>query len=86
MASFSDDETVLHESLWWLHEGNRAIRTGQWKAVAAKDQPWELYDLETDRGEQSNMAESRPEILSRLTRQWDATTAEFTQLNSLEAD
>lgn len=86
VASFSTDDPALHESLWWLHEGNRAIRSGRWKAVAAKDQPWELYDVETDRGEQSNMAESQPEILSRLTGQWDATTEEFTQLNSLDTD
>lgn len=86
VASFSNDDQSLHESLWWLHEGNRAIRSGRWKAVAGKDQPWELYDLETDRSEQLDMAESQPEILSRLTGQWDATTEEFTQLNSLHAD
>ncbi len=84
VGSFSKDNPALHESLWWLHEGNRAIRMGRWKAVAAKDQPWELYDLETDRSEQSNMAKSQPEILSGLTRQWDATTDEFTQLRSLD--
>jgi len=84
--SFSNDVPELHESLWWLHEGNRAIRMGRWKAVAAKDQPWELYDLELDRSEQSNMAESQPEILARLIEQWDSTTEEFTQLNSLHAD
>jgi arylsulfatase A-like enzyme len=86
VASFLNDDPALHESLWWLHEGNRAIRSGRWKAVAAKDQPWELYDLETDRSEQSNMAESKPEMLSRLTGQWEATTEEFTQLNSPHAD
>lgn len=84
--SFSKDVSELHESLWWLHEGNLAIRVGRWKAVAAKDQPWELYDLEQDRSEQSNMAESQPEILARLIGQWDSTTEEFTQLNSLHAD
>ena len=71
---------MLHESIWWLHEGNRAIRMGQWKAVAAKDQPWELYDVTIDRSEQSNIAQSQPEILSRLTAQWDSTTQEFTKL------
>ena len=35
-----------HDYLWWLHEGNRALRVGDWKIVAAgKDSPWELYDL-----------------------------------------
>ena len=78
--SFSKDGPSLHESVWWLHEGNRAIRMGQWKAVAAKDQPWELYDLSIDRSEHSDMAQSQPEILSRLRDQWEATTQEFTAL------
>ena len=78
VKSFSQDDPALHESVWWLHEGNRAILMGQYKAVAAKDQPWELYDLLSDRSEQSDLAKSRPEVLSRLTDQWDATTQEFT--------
>ena len=37
---------MTHDDLWWLHEGNRALRVGDWKIVAAgKDGPWELYDL-----------------------------------------
>ncbi len=80
VKSFSQDGPALHESIWWLHKGNRAIRMGQYKAVAAKDQPWELYDLATDRSEQSDLAKLQPEILSRLTDQWDATTQEFTAL------
>ena len=40
---FAKDGTVVHESLWWLHEGNRALRVGDWKIVAAgKNTPWEL--------------------------------------------
>lgn len=78
--TFAQDNPDQHESVWWLHEGNRAIRMGHWKAVAARDQPWELYDLTTDRSEQFDLSKSRPEILSRLTDQWDATTQEFTAL------
>ena len=85
-GSFSQDDPALHESVWWLHEGNRAIRMGQWKAVAAKDQPWELYDFTTDRSEQSDLAATHPEILARLTDQWDATTQEFTALAAGNSD
>jgi arylsulfatase len=85
-ASFVKDDPALHESVWWLHEGNRAIRMGQWKAVAAKDQPWDLYDFTTDRSEQSDLAGTHPEILSRLTDQWDATTQEFTALAAGNSD
>ena len=43
---------MKHDDLWWQHEGNRAIRVGDWKLVAAgREGPWELYDLATDRTE-----------------------------------
>ena len=32
---FAKDGTVTRDSLWWLHEGNRALRVGDWKIVAA---------------------------------------------------
>src|SRR5262249_22549116 len=38
---FKKDGTVAHDYLWWLHEGNRALRVGDWKIVAAgKDSSW----------------------------------------------
>lgn len=63
--------------LWWLHEGNRAIRIGKWKAVAAKDQPWELYDMESDRGEQNDLASEHPEQLTVLTTRWQELAKSF---------
>ena len=38
VPSFTRDGTVRHHDLWWEHEGNRAIRVGDWKLVAAKNQ------------------------------------------------
>ncbi|MFO0064635.1 MAG: sulfatase-like hydrolase/transferase [Pirellulaceae bacterium] len=63
--------------LWWMHEGNRAIRIGKWKAVAAKDQPWELYDMESDRGEQNDLASEHPEQLTVLTTRWQELAKSF---------
>ena len=36
VPSFARDDTVHHADLWWEHEGNRAIRVGDWKLVAAR--------------------------------------------------
>jgi arylsulfatase len=69
---FAKDGSVKHELLWWLHEGNRAIRVGDWKLVAAKDEPWELYDLTTDRIEQHNLAEQYPDKVRELSQRWEA--------------
>ena len=79
--SFKTDTAATHQSLWWLHEGNRAIRMGHWKIVAAKDQPWELYDLTSDRAEQKDLSSVNPDVLSTLTNEWNRVTQEFTELS-----
>jgi arylsulfatase len=61
-----------------MHEGNRALRMGDWKIVAAgADAPWELYDLSKDRSESQNMAAAKPEKLRELAQQWERETAEY---------
>ncbi|MHC4716452.1 MAG: arylsulfatase [Planctomycetota bacterium] len=62
-----------HEAIFWEHEGNRAVRQGQWKLVAKHRSPWELYDLEADRTELNDLAGTYPEKaeeLKRLYRAW----------------
>ena len=75
VAAFDDDVSIEHKSLWWYHEGNRAIRVGKWKLVAANEKPWELYDLGQDRNETKNLALERPELVERFARQWDEEAA-----------
>jgi arylsulfatase len=78
---FARDGTVAHESLWWLHEGNRALRAGNWKIVAAgKDSPWELYDLTSDRSETRNLGRDRPEKVRELAANWSRQYAEYSAL------
>lgn len=78
---FAKDGTVAHDSLWWLHEGNRALRVGDWKIVAAgKDSPWELYDLGVDRSETNNLANDEPEKVKELAAIWTTQLEEFTAL------
>ena len=68
-----------HEAIYWEHEGNRAVRQGQWKLVSRYDKPqakhggWQLYDLEADRTETNNLAHSNPDRakeLADLYQQW----------------
>jgi arylsulfatase len=78
---FTKDGTVAHDSIWWLHEGNRALRVGDWKIVAAgNDSPWELYDLSFDRSESENLARNKPEKVSEMAEIWKKQLAEFTTL------
>jgi arylsulfatase len=72
LPAFATDVEIARDSLWWLHEGNRAIRVGDWKLVAAEGDPWELYDLRTDRAEVDNLVEARPEKAAALEQRWNA--------------
>lgn len=80
VPALASDVTVQRDSLWWLHEGNRAIRVGDWKLVAAKGDPWELYDLKTDRSEQHNLASQMPDKVKELEKAWQLQTDSFTEL------
>jgi len=80
VPAFAKDTTIPRDSLWWFHEGNKAIRVGDWKLVASADQPWELYDLKTDRAEQHNLAAQKPEKATELATAWQKQTDAFTTL------
>jgi len=82
LPAFAKDVPTVRDSdsLWWLHEGNRAIRVGDWKLVAAKDEPWELYDLSKDRAESNNLIASHPEVAAGLEKKWNEQTAAMAKL------
>lgn len=77
IPAFTRDNSVWHDYLWWLHEDNRAIRVGDWKLVAAKGDPWELYDLSCDRAESNNLAAQLPEKVKELEKLWQSRTDDF---------
>lgn len=57
--------------LYFEHEGNRAILDGDWKLVALRDEPWELYDVSVDRTELNNLAKQIPGKVAELEQSWD---------------
>ncbi len=77
LPAFCRDRTIDRDFLWWLHEGNRALRIGDWKIVAAKDQPWALYNLRTDRGEIHDLAAQHPDAVREWARFWEQRTDEY---------
>jgi arylsulfatase len=63
---------VRPQPLFWEHEGNRAVRSGNWKLVSTYPNEWELYDMAADRVERNNLAASRPDVVNALAAEWDA--------------
>jgi arylsulfatase A-like enzyme len=65
-----------HEYMYWeFHErgGRQAVRKGNWKLVKynvldPEKTTTELYNLETDLGEENNVAEQHPEIVEELLK------------------
>jgi arylsulfatase len=80
LPAFAKDRRIARDSLWWMHDKHRAVRVGDWKAVADAGQPWELYDLSSDRAEQRNLAAAMPEKVNELEQVWQRQADRFTEL------
>ena len=68
---FAEDQKK-ERTLFWEHEGNRAVRKGDYKLVAMHNTPWELYDMNKDRSELKNLASSMPKKVAELRNDWEA--------------
>jgi arylsulfatase A-like enzyme len=60
VPSFGSTSTV-RGPLFWEHEGNSAIRIGDWKLVRKYPGDWELYDMVADRTEMNDLAAKHPD-------------------------
>lgn len=75
------NEPIQREFIFWEHEGNRAIRMGNWKLVArvqknkvftaADESAWELYDMEDDPTETKNLALKYPDKVEAMRKRWE---------------
>ncbi len=73
--AFDGQPLARPQPLFWEHEGNRAVREGDWKLVAKAGRPWELYRIPDDRIEAHDLAASEPDRARDLAAKWDAYAA-----------
>ena len=66
------------DALYFDHHLNGAVRDGRWKLVRygrtgrdAKLYPWELFDMEKDRSETTNLANEHPDKVLELEKKWE---------------
>ncbi len=65
-------KSIQREALFWEHEGNRALRMGDWKLVAkGSGGPWELYNLARDRTEMNDLVASEPTRVQEMVATWN---------------
>ncbi|MCK5461438.1 MAG: arylsulfatase [Bacteroidales bacterium] len=75
-----DSDKLPERHLLWEHEGNAAIRQGDWKLVGRKvmdtdstlTEKWELYNIREDRSELNDLSASHPEKLLELKTLFEA--------------
>ena len=90
VPAFAAEGAVNHEYLYFNHRGlfdadrsNRALRMGKWKIVASgtDDHGWELYNLETDRGEQVDLAGDMPGLLDIMSGKWEELNESYYKMS-----
>jgi arylsulfatase len=69
---FHGKDREANQLICWEHEGNRAVRQGDWKLVGKNGGPWELYDTSADRVELIDLAGKHPDKARELSDLYDA--------------
>jgi arylsulfatase len=70
--TFHGKKRELHDAIYWEHEGNRAVRQGDWKLVSRFPDRWELFNLKQDRTELRNLAEAEPDRTREMIGMYEA--------------
>ena len=70
------DRPIHTEPLFWEHEGNAAVRWGDWKLVRRYQQPWELFNVRQDPSEVSDLAEQQAEKRDMMIALWETWATE----------
>ena len=66
----NEEITSTHGTLFWEHEGGKALRIGDWKISALSNGDWELFDMAVDRTETKNLASEMPEKVDEMVAVW----------------
>jgi len=75
MPIFRGQRRAGHDALFWKFAHGRAVRSGRWKLVRMDDKAWELYDIQADPAETTDLAGELPEKVGQLESLWEAWNA-----------
>ncbi len=72
LTMLSGKSKTTHDTLYWEHEGGRAIRVGDWKMSSLPDKSWELFNLATDHTEMNDLSALNPERVGQMNKAWES--------------
>ena len=75
VPTFAGKTLSRKQPIFFEHVGNRGARDGDWKLVAERDEPWQLYNLRLDRTEQNDLSRQEPERFKQMLAAYTAWTA-----------
>ncbi|QGY47555.1 sulfatase-like hydrolase/transferase [Maribellus comscasis] len=70
MPLLRGEVSATHDTLFWEHEGGKALRIGDWKIATLRDYNWELFNLAENRTETENLASQYPEKVKEMEAVW----------------
>ncbi|MCC9135595.1 arylsulfatase [Pontibacter silvestris] len=73
---FNGQKWQGHEAIFFEHEGNRAVRQGEWKLVSIyPENEWALYNMKTDRTELHDLSARYPERVKEMEKLYEGWAA-----------
>ncbi|MCG8698299.1 MAG: arylsulfatase, partial [Bacteroidales bacterium] len=76
LANVINGTKIPSRSIYFSHQGARAVVKDNWKLVWGKRlgvKPyWELYDLSKDKCETNDVAKDNPDVVEVLSEEWKA--------------
>jgi len=84
VPAFEQDGSMTRSHIYFHHEGNRALRVGDWKLVnesnvnrGTTDDPWALYNLAVDRCEMVDLAAEEADRCREMRVLWQKYEDEY---------
>lgn len=70
---FDGNPCAEHSEMFWEHNGNQAVRVGDWKLVATQNarSGWELYNVAVDRTEMHDRAAEFPDRVQEMSVRYE---------------
>ncbi len=76
MPVLAGAKTERDSALFWQWAQGKAVRMGKWKMVSDRKRPWKLHDMDVDKTETNDLAETHPEVVKELEAMYEKWYAE----------